>query len=82
MYKGEYLVMQYEINHMIIDDDFASEEYVTVDFSANHEEYSITFKKGDLEMMNSWVFKRGSSLPANLSKDIIESIREEVKKRI
>lgn len=72
----------YEIRDMIIDDDFDSEEYVTVDFNHNNSEYSITFKKADLEIMNSWVFKNGTSLPANLSADIIETIREDVKRRI
>ncbi|MDQ0199437.1 hypothetical protein [Neobacillus ginsengisoli] len=72
----------YDINHLIIDDDFASEEYVTVDFTHNHKEYSITFKKADLEIMNSWVFQDGTSLPADLSVDLIESIREDVKKKI
>jgi hypothetical protein len=75
-------VKAYEINNMIIDDDFSSEEYVTVDFTHNHEEYSITFKKADMEMINSWVFEDGTSIPANLSEDLIESIREDVKKRI
>lgn len=72
----------YDINHLIIDEDFASEEYVTVDFTHNHKEYSITFKKADLEIMNSWVFEDGTSLPADLPVDLIESIREDVKKRI
>ncbi|MCQ6274772.1 hypothetical protein JMM81_07285 [Bacillus sp. V3B] len=72
----------YEINHMIIDDEFDGEEYVTADFTHQNEEYSITFKKADLEIMNTWVFKDGTSLPANLSDNMIESIREDVKKRI
>jgi hypothetical protein len=72
----------YEINNMIIDDEFKGEEYVTADFTYNHKGYSVTFKKSDLEIMNAWVFEEGISLPANLSDTIIESIREEVKKRI
>lgn len=72
----------YEINNMIIDDDFSSEEYVTVDFTHNNKVYSITFKKADMEMINSWVFEDGTSIPANLSEDLIESIREDVKNRI
>jgi hypothetical protein len=75
-------VKAYEINNMIIDDDFSSEEYVTVDFTHNNEVYSITFKKNDMEMINSWVFEDGTSIPVNLSEDLIESIREDVKKRI
>lgn len=72
----------YEITNMIIDDDFDSEEYVTTEFSHNQMDYSITFKKADLEVINSWQFKNGTSLPANLSETLIESIREDVKKRI
>ncbi|MED1470751.1 MULTISPECIES: hypothetical protein [Bacillus] len=72
----------YEINDMIIDDDFASEEYVTVEFSSNQKEYRITFKKADLEIINSWVFENGTSLPANISEEMVESIRDDVKKRI
>jgi hypothetical protein len=75
-------VKAYEINNMIIDDDFSSEEYVTVDFTHNNKVYSITFKKADMEMINSWVFEDGTSIPANLSEDLIESIREDVKDRI
>lgn len=71
----------FEITHMIIDDQIG-EEYVTVDFTYNHKNYSITFKKGDLEMINSWVFEDSSSLPANLSEEMIESLREEIKKKI
>lgn len=76
------MVMQYEISQMIIDDDFASEEYVTVEFTHNLQMYSITFKKADLEVMNRWVFKEGTSYPADLPDELIESIRDEVKKRI
>lgn len=72
----------YEINNMIIDDEFDGEEFVTTDFSYQNKDYSITFKKADLEIINTWVFKDGTSLPANLSDNIIELIREDVKKRI
>ena len=72
----------YEITNMIIDDDFDSEEYVTAEFTHDHMNYSITFKKADLEIMNAWVFKDCTSLPADLSDTLIESIREDVKKRI
>ncbi|NEU31358.1 hypothetical protein GN156_11350 [bacterium LRH843] len=72
----------YEINNMIIDDEFDGEEFVTTDFAYQNKDYSITFKKADLEIINSWVFKDGKSLPANLSDNIIELIREDVKKRI
>ena len=72
----------FEISNMIIDDDFYNEEYVTADFSYQNHDYSITFKKADLEVVNAWVFKDGSSLPANLSEDMVEVIREDVQKRI
>ena len=72
----------YQINNMIIDDEFDGEEFVTTDFAYQNRDYSITFKKADLEIMNTWVFKDGTSLPANLSDHIIELIREDVKKRI
>ncbi|MCL6573335.1 MAG: hypothetical protein K6T88_16900 [Bacillus sp. (in: Bacteria)] len=72
----------YEINHMIIDDDFAVEESVTTEFTHNNKEYSITFKKADLEVLNAWVFENDTSVPANLSVDMIESLRDDVKKRI
>ena len=72
----------YQINNMIIDDEFDGEEYVTADFTHQNQDYSITFKKADLEIMNTWVFKEGMSLPADLSDHMIELIREEVKTRI
>jgi hypothetical protein len=67
---------------MIIDDEFDGEEYVTADFTHQNQDYSITFKKADLEIMNTWIFKEGTSLPADLSHHMIELIREEVKTRI
>jgi hypothetical protein len=70
------------MNNMIIDDEFDGEEYVTADFTHQNQDYSITFKKADLEIMNTWVFKEGMSLPADLSDHMIELIREEVKTRI
>jgi hypothetical protein len=76
------ILKSYEINNMIIDDEFDGEEYVTADFTHQNQDYSITFKKADLEIMNTWVFKEGMSLPANLSDQMIELIREDVKKRI
>jgi hypothetical protein len=82
MQKGVFIVNTYEITNMIIDDDFDSEEYVTTEFTHNQMDYSITFKKADLEIMNAWVFKDGTSLPADLPDTLIESIREDVKKRI
>ena len=72
----------YQINNMIIDDEFDGEEFVTADFAHQNKDYSITFKKADREIMNTWVFKEGTSLPADLSDNMIELIREDVKKRI
>lgn len=72
----------YEINNMIIDDDFDGEEFVTADFTYQNEDYSITFQKADLEIMNAWVFKNGTSLPVDLAFPIFKLIREDVQKRI
>lgn len=70
----------YEMTSMIIDDGFAGEEYVSADFNCQNQNYRITFKKADLEIINSWVFKNRTSLPADLSDCLIESIRDDVKK--
>lgn len=73
---------QYEIKEMIIDEEFHGEEYVTTTFTQNNKDYRVTFQKGDLELMNAWIFENGTSLPANLSEDLIDSLREDVKKKI
>jgi hypothetical protein len=70
------------INHMIIDDEFLGEESVTAEFTYNQNEYSVTFNKADLELINSWYFRDHQTIPANLSDSLIESLREEVKNRI
>jgi hypothetical protein len=75
-------VKPYEIVNMIIDEEAYDLEEVTADFTYQGQDYSITFKKGDLELVNAWVFKNDTSLPANLSKNVIEQIREDVKNRI
>ncbi|WP_226665336.1 hypothetical protein [Metabacillus litoralis] len=72
----------FEITHMIIDEHFNGEESVTTDFTHNNKDYSITFKKSDLEVVNTWIFEEETSLPANLSENMIELLREEVKKNI
>ncbi|MFF2445597.1 hypothetical protein ACFVSW_00745 [Neobacillus sp. NPDC058068] len=72
----------YKITNMIIDDDFAVDEYVTAEFIYMHKTYSMTFKKADLEIINSWVFEDSTSFPAYVPEVVVESIREEVKKRI
>ncbi|WP_231597423.1 hypothetical protein [Bacillus sp. SA1-12] len=76
------MLKPYRITDMIIDDNFDGEESVTVDFTLNKDVHSITFKKSDFEILNSWIFKNGTSLPANLSENIVESLREEVKNKI
>ena len=45
---------------------------VTADFTHQNQDYSITFKKADLEIMNAWVFKEGTLLPAELSDQLIQ----------
>ena len=50
----------YQINNMIMDDEFDGEEYVTTNFAYQNKDYSITFKKADLEIINTWVFKDGT----------------------
>jgi hypothetical protein len=72
----------YQITHMIIDDEFYGEETVTTNFIHNQKEYSITFDKGDLEILNTWLLENGTSLPAHLSNELIDEIRDEVKKQI
>lgn len=71
----------YEITGMIIDDDI-DEEHVTTSFVHQGQTYSVTFNKGDLEVVNSWLFTDETSLPANLSDQLIESLRADVKRRI
>ena len=35
----------YQINNMIIDDEFDGEEFVTTDFAYQNKDYSIVFRK-------------------------------------
>lgn len=72
----------FEIKHLIVDDEFLDEESVTVDFTYNQNHYSITFKKSDFELVNTWYFKEDQTIPANLSDTLIKSIREEIQNRI
>lgn len=72
----------YQIKNMIIDDALYNEEVVTVDFTHDNKMYSIILNKSDLEIVNSWIFEDGTSLPTTLPDEIIESIREDVKKKI
>lgn len=71
----------YEIKNLIID-NFEGQESVTADFTYNDKEYSITFNKADFEVINMWFFDKDTSIPAKLSNQLIELIREDVKKRI
>jgi hypothetical protein len=75
-------VNPYGIVNMIIDNEGYDQEEVTVDFTYQDQDHSITFTKGDLELVNAWVFKDGTSLPANLSEDMIDRIRKDVKNKI
>lgn len=72
----------FEVVNMIIDEEAYDQEEVTVDFTYQDQDYSITFTKGDLELVNAWVFKTGTSLPANLSEDMIDRIRKDIKNKI
>ncbi len=69
----------YEIKHLIVDKHFMGEESVTADFTYNHKHYSATFSKEDYELQNAWVHEEESSVPANLSDQVIDSLREDVK---
>ncbi len=64
--KGGYIVKSYEINNLIIDDEFDIEESVSAEFTHNNKDYLMTFNKADLEIINSWLFEDGKSIPANL----------------
>ncbi|RSK27178.1 hypothetical protein EJF36_09965 [Bacillus sp. HMF5848] len=72
---------KYVIEHMIID-DFTGDETVTVHFNHNNSRYSIDFDKADLEVINSWVLRDQSSLPANLDNNLIEQLRVDVMKKL
>lgn len=72
----------YRVLNMMIDDDFAVEEYVTVEYAKDRKVYSITFKKADLEVINAWLFENGTSYPAEIPHEVLESIRDDVRKRI
>jgi|GEM_PF-2193817 len=76
------MMKEYEITHMIIDDGLYGEEAVTTEFTHNNQNYSITFNKSDLEILNKWVLENNTSLPTNMSDELIEMIRDEVRKKI
>jgi hypothetical protein len=72
----------YEVTNMIIDDESYGEEHVTVEMTLEQQNYIITFQKSDLELMNAWSVKDGTTLPADLSTDLLDSIKEDIKKKI
>ncbi|MBS8263761.1 hypothetical protein DYI25_04800 [Mesobacillus boroniphilus] len=72
----------YEMTNMIIDEEAYGEEHVTVELLFEQQNYIITFQKSDLELMNAWVLEDGKTLPANLSKGLMDSIKEDIKKKI
>ena len=72
----------YEMTNMIIDEESYGEEHVTAELTFEQQDYIITFQKSDLELMNAWILKDGKTLPANLSDDLLDSIKEDLKKRL
>lgn len=72
----------YEVTNMIIDEESYGEEHVTVEVTIDQQNYIITFQKSDLELMNAWNVEDGTTLPAKLSEELLDSIKEEVKKKI
>lgn len=72
----------YEVTNMIIDEESYGEEHVTVELAFEQKSYIITFQKSDLELMNAWVLEDGKTLPANLSKELLDTIKEDIKKKI
>lgn len=72
----------FEITDMIIDDGFDTQETVTAGFSLDRKNYSVTFNKADLEIINSWLFAEETSVPANLSDEVIEALRKNIKEHI
>lgn len=72
----------YEVTNFIIDEESYGEEHVTVELTMEQQNYIITFQKSDLELMNAWSVKDGTTLPADLSADLMDSIKEDIKKKI
>ncbi|MFT9597896.1 hypothetical protein [Mesobacillus sp.] len=72
----------YEMTNIIIDDESYGEEHVTVEVTFEQQNYIITFQKSDLELMNAWIVEDDKTMPANLSEDLMDSIREDIKKKI
>ncbi|ESU33300.1 hypothetical protein G3A_06825 [Bacillus sp. 17376] len=73
----------YEMTNMIIDDESYGEEHVTVELTFEQQNYIITFKKSDLELVNAWVVVEGDkTLPTSLSEDIMDSLKGNIKKNL
>jgi hypothetical protein len=72
----------YKMTNMIIDEESYGEEHVTVELTLEQQNYIITFQKSDLELMNAWIVEGDTTLPANLTEELMDSIREDIKKKI
>ncbi|MCM3572438.1 hypothetical protein M3172_04505 [Mesobacillus subterraneus] len=72
----------YEVTNMIIDEESYGEEHVTVELTIEQQNYIVTFQKSDLELMNAWIVEDDTTLPANLSEDLMDSIKEDISKKI
>ncbi len=72
----------FEVTNMIIDEESYGEEHVTVELTIEQQNYIITFQKSDLELMNAWIVEDDTTLPANLSEDLMDSIKEDISNKI
>ncbi|UYZ23875.1 hypothetical protein [Mesobacillus jeotgali] len=72
----------YEVTNMIIDEESYGEEHVTVELTIEQQNYIVTFQKSDLELMNAWIVEDDTTLPANLSEDLMDSIKEDISNKI
>jgi hypothetical protein len=75
-------MQSYEVTNMIIDEESYGEEHVTVELTIEQQNYIITFQKSDLELMNAWIVEDDTTLPANLSEELMDSIKEDISKKI
>ncbi|MDQ0230039.1 hypothetical protein [Metabacillus malikii] len=72
----------FQILSMVVDEGQYDEQHVTAQVTHDGKEYSVTFDKDDFELINAWIFEKETSLPANLSDEEIEVIRNEVRGRL
>ena len=72
----------FEVTNMIIDEESYGEEHVTVELTIEQQNYIITFQKSDLELMNAWIVEDDTTLPTNLSEELMDSIKEDISKKI